>query len=248
MRLKTDIKPKEATFQVVLDALALTPFYQAFLITTEVPAIYFGPKIPGQKFKDLLLEHDILSFIKDLGHTRDITYLTNELTNQAILESKAYQTYYAFASGVKAPKPKYVQKKADSDTSPKKKPVQDTKGTRLKTSAKVAKSDKKKQPAKMPKAKGLNVLSEVPDEQQQKISGTNEGAGVTPEVPDVLKYDSESEEESWTFSQDEEDVKEDSDKNDDIEETESDNDRDNLTHPNLSTYNAKDQEEEKAYE
>ncbi|GJZ27247.1 hypothetical protein Tco_0571500 [Tanacetum coccineum] len=40
MRLKTDIKPKEATFQVVLDALALTPFYQAFLITAEVPAIY----------------------------------------------------------------------------------------------------------------------------------------------------------------------------------------------------------------
>ncbi|GKC50764.1 hypothetical protein Tco_1073509 [Tanacetum coccineum] len=28
MRLKTDIKPKEATFQVVLDTLALTPFYQ----------------------------------------------------------------------------------------------------------------------------------------------------------------------------------------------------------------------------
>ncbi|GKB33687.1 hypothetical protein Tco_0873088 [Tanacetum coccineum] len=40
MRLKTDIKPKEATFQVVLDALALTPFYQAFLITVDVPAIY----------------------------------------------------------------------------------------------------------------------------------------------------------------------------------------------------------------
>ncbi|GJR60191.1 hypothetical protein Tco_1502353 [Tanacetum coccineum] len=37
---KTDIKPKEATFQVVLDALALTPFYQAFLITADVPAIY----------------------------------------------------------------------------------------------------------------------------------------------------------------------------------------------------------------
>ncbi|GJX08577.1 hypothetical protein Tco_0196509 [Tanacetum coccineum] len=40
MRLKTDIKPKEATFQVVLDALALTPFYRAFLITADVPAIY----------------------------------------------------------------------------------------------------------------------------------------------------------------------------------------------------------------
>ncbi|GJZ71738.1 retrovirus-related pol polyprotein from transposon TNT 1-94, partial [Tanacetum coccineum] len=40
IRIKIDIKPKEATFQVVLDALDLTPFYQAFLITTEVPAVY----------------------------------------------------------------------------------------------------------------------------------------------------------------------------------------------------------------
>ncbi|GKA68596.1 hypothetical protein Tco_0768513, partial [Tanacetum coccineum] len=113
MRLKTDIKPKEATFQVLLDALALTPFYCAFLISTNVLAIYmqefwatvyvhkssikftinkkkvsldvdifreilqFCPKIPGQKFEDLLLEHDILSFIRDLGHTRDITYLND---------------------------------------------------------------------------------------------------------------------------------------------------------------------------
>ncbi|GJU09666.1 hypothetical protein Tco_1132062 [Tanacetum coccineum] len=225
MRLKTDIKPKQATFQVVLDALALTPFYHAFLITADVLAIFmqefwatisvhkssirftinkkkvslnvdlfreilqFFPKIPGQKFEDLSLEHDILSFIRDLGHNGDITYLTNiknkdakktnkmsyprltkiiidyfmskdqsisrrnkmfwhtarddtmftsircifrhkdtqvygtilpkELTNQAMLESKAYQTYYAFASGEKAPKPKYVRKKADPDTSPK---------------------------------------------------------------------------------------------------------------------------------
>nr|GEV17531.1 hypothetical protein [Tanacetum cinerariifolium] len=38
----------------------------------------------------------------------------------------------------KTPKPKYVRKKADSDTSPKQKPVQATKGTRLKTKAKLA--------------------------------------------------------------------------------------------------------------
>ncbi|GJR37096.1 hypothetical protein Tco_1212780 [Tanacetum coccineum] len=40
MRLNTYIKPKEATFQVVLDALALTSFYRAFLITADVPTIY----------------------------------------------------------------------------------------------------------------------------------------------------------------------------------------------------------------
>ncbi|GKE09650.1 hypothetical protein Tco_1413201, partial [Tanacetum coccineum] len=44
-----------------------------------------------------------------------------------MLESKAYHTHYAFASGEKASKPKYIQKKTDSDISPKKKPVQATK-------------------------------------------------------------------------------------------------------------------------
>ncbi|GKC88805.1 hypothetical protein Tco_1149454 [Tanacetum coccineum] len=61
----------------------------------------------------------------------------------------------------------------------------------------------------------VDTQSKVPDEQQQKVTGTNEGAGVTPEVPDVPKYDSESNEESWTFSQDDEDAEEESDRNDD---------------------------------
>ncbi|GKC28273.1 hypothetical protein Tco_1035567, partial [Tanacetum coccineum] len=180
MRLKTDIKTKEATFQVVLDALALIPFYRAFLITAD-----FCPKILGQVFEDLPLEQDILSFIRDLGHTRDITYLT--VVNVDYL----HQPWRAFATVInkclsgketgmdkirlsraqilwdmkilreKAPKPKYIQKKVDSDTSPKKKPVQATKGIRLKLKSKVAKRDKKKQPAKKTKAKGLDVLSEI---------------------------------------------------------------------------------------
>ncbi|GKA17848.1 hypothetical protein Tco_0697685 [Tanacetum coccineum] len=87
--------------------------------------------------------------------------LPRHLTNQAMLEFIAYQTYYAYATGEKAPKEKYVQKKTDFDTSPKKKTAPATKGSRLKSSAKVAKSDKKKQPATMPKTKGLAVLSEV---------------------------------------------------------------------------------------
>nr|GEU95234.1 hypothetical protein [Tanacetum cinerariifolium] len=77
MRLHTNIKPKEATFQVVLDALTLTPFYQAFLITAEVLAIY--ERILGynfrKEFEDLPLEHDILSFIRDLVQSRDIIYI-----------------------------------------------------------------------------------------------------------------------------------------------------------------------------
>ncbi|GKE25835.1 hypothetical protein Tco_1441219, partial [Tanacetum coccineum] len=190
MRLKTDIKPKEATFQVVLDALALTPFYQAFLITTEAPAIYmqefwatifihnFALKFQDKSLKTShwnmisSLSLEILGTLETLStslicisrHEDTQVYgtiLPNNLTNQAILESKAYKTYYDFAYEERTLKPKYVRKKADSNTSPKKKPIQATKGTRLKTKAKVAKSDKKKQPVKMPKAKGLDVLYKV---------------------------------------------------------------------------------------
>ncbi|GKF76035.1 hypothetical protein Tco_0225479, partial [Tanacetum coccineum] len=145
-------------------------------------------------------------------------------------------------------KTKYKKKANEPVTPSKSKTASASKGFRLKSPANMAKIDKKKQPATMPKTKGLVVLFEVPDEQQQKVSGTNEGVGVIPEVPDVPKYDSESDEESWTFSQDEEDADEETDVNDDSDETESDNDGDNLTHPNLSTYKAGDQEEEEEEE
>ncbi|GKB72709.1 hypothetical protein Tco_0934121 [Tanacetum coccineum] len=39
-RINPGMKPKEPTYQVVLDALALTTCYPTFLITTEVPVIY----------------------------------------------------------------------------------------------------------------------------------------------------------------------------------------------------------------
>ncbi|GJX36780.1 retrovirus-related pol polyprotein from transposon TNT 1-94 [Tanacetum coccineum] len=196
IRLKTDIKLKEATFQVVLDALALTPFYHALLITVDVPAIYsknFGLQFFNykQKFEDLPLEHDILSFIRDLGHTRDITYLTDvnvdyymklleiicyrhqqELTNRAMLESNAYKTYYAFAFGEKTPKPK-------------------TSNLQRKTKAKGFSCD------------GVNTQSKVPDKQQQKTSCTYKGTDTIPGVPDVLIYESKSAKESWGVSKDE---------------------------------------------
>nr|GEW91336.1 hypothetical protein [Tanacetum cinerariifolium] len=200
MRLKTDNNPKEATFQVVLDALALTPFYRAFLITADKPDQY-------------------------------------------------------------------------------------TKGTRIKTKARVAKFDKKKQPAMKPKSKGLAVLSEValteagcqkskkdfhishasgpgdgvdtqskvPDEQRQKTSGTDERTG-TPGVLDVPVYDYKSDKESWGDSDeeddDENDFKEevainddDSDDNDESDDERTESDCDVIPDPN-KTYKEHDEEEE----
>ncbi|GKB56387.1 retrovirus-related pol polyprotein from transposon TNT 1-94 [Tanacetum coccineum] len=256
------LKSNKPTLQVVLDDLKLTPFYKAFEITTNI-----FPRLPGQKFEDPPLKEEILSFIRDLGHTREIKVLTDVNVNHM------HQPWRSFAAIIID----------ESDTSSKKNTAPASKGSRIKSSTKMAKSDKKKQPATKTKTKGLNVLSEValseaehtklatkkskiqfnsshasssgdgfdtqskvPDEQQQNVSGTNEGAGDGPEVPDVPKYKSETEEESWTFSQgdDDDDNDEETDMNDDSEETESDNDEDNLTHPNLSTFKADDEEEE----
>ncbi|GJR15407.1 hypothetical protein Tco_0798059 [Tanacetum coccineum] len=177
------------------------------------------------------------------------TILSKELTNQAMLESKAYKTYYTFASGEKALKPKYVRKKADSNTSPKQKHVQATKGTRIKTKAKVGKFDKKKQPAKMPKAKGLDVLSKVAltEAEQLKLatkrsktefhsshaSGSDEGTGTILGVLNVPIYESKSEKESWGDSEEEDDNDDDGDSddhNDDNQTEHEEEDVDDIVH------------------
>ncbi|GKF31591.1 hypothetical protein Tco_0101389, partial [Tanacetum coccineum] len=66
---------------------------------------------------------------------------------------------------------------------------------------------------------GIDILSKVPDVQQQTRSGTNEGAGDKLKVPGIPEYRPESKEKSWTFSQgedEEEDEKHDNnDDNDD---------------------------------
>ncbi|GJY35560.1 hypothetical protein Tco_0420938 [Tanacetum coccineum] len=46
------LKPKEETFQVVLDALSLTPCYPTFLITADVPEVYM------HQFWNCIYKHD----------------------------------------------------------------------------------------------------------------------------------------------------------------------------------------------
>nr|GEZ73233.1 hypothetical protein [Tanacetum cinerariifolium] len=64
--------PKEPTYQVVLDALALSPLYPAFLITAEVLEIYMHQH-PNQEFiVPPSSDEEIVSFIKELGYLGDI--------------------------------------------------------------------------------------------------------------------------------------------------------------------------------
>ncbi|GKC71565.1 hypothetical protein Tco_1117448 [Tanacetum coccineum] len=112
--LDDDLEP---ILQVALDALKLTPFYNAFEISADVPEIYMQefwvtvsrhhsllrfklngkshtvsvdnfkdmlnicPKLPSQIFEEPLLEEEILSFIRDLGQTGVIKFLSDVNVN-----------------------------------------------------------------------------------------------------------------------------------------------------------------------
>ncbi|GKF41904.1 hypothetical protein Tco_0125246, partial [Tanacetum coccineum] len=77
--------------------------------------------------------------------------------------------------------------------------------------------------------KRTNFESWVPDKQHRKTSGIDKGTGTKPRVPDVPKYDSESEKESWGDSEeededDENDSEDESDNGDNDDDGNDDND------------------------
>ncbi|GJX62944.1 hypothetical protein Tco_0295844 [Tanacetum coccineum] len=70
MRINPGMKPKEPTYQIALDALALITCYRAFLITAE-----------GQKFDEPPTEEEALSFIRELGHSGEIKYIIDVIVD-----------------------------------------------------------------------------------------------------------------------------------------------------------------------
>nr|GEV92581.1 putative reverse transcriptase domain-containing protein [Tanacetum cinerariifolium] len=141
--------------------------------------------------------------------------LPKELTNQAMLESKAYKTYYAFASGEKTPKPKYVQKKD--------------------------KSDKKKQSAKKPNAKGLAILFEVTltDAEQLKLATKRKSWGDSGEEDENDESDSDDKSDG-----DDNDDGISDDHNDDSDDERTKSDRDEIPDPNLKNVDQTKHEKE----
>ncbi|GJZ21335.1 hypothetical protein Tco_0558374 [Tanacetum coccineum] len=147
-------------------------------------------------------------------------------------------TYYAIATGAESLKPKKTQKKSDSaisfeETPSKEKPAKAKKVVSpTKKPTTKPKPTKKKAPVKADRGK-------VPDEQQRKISGIDKGTGTKPGVPDVPKYDSESEKESWGNSREEDD-----DDEDDYEDESDDDKNYELTDEEDNANNAKEENEE----
>ncbi|GJT83752.1 hypothetical protein Tco_1058094 [Tanacetum coccineum] len=218
LRLSSIIKSKEPTLQVALDTLKLTPFYNAFEISTDVPEIYmqefwvtvsrhhssFCFKLNG-KIHTINIDNfiDILKiYPKFLGQKFDEPPLEEEILSFII--DLRHTGEIKFLSNVNT------------------KPTQASRGKRIKTSAKGDKAAKMKQSAT--KSKGLTVLSEVAlsEADQMKLatkrskkefhsshaSGSGDRVDIQSKVPDEQQH---------TISDDQEKEKEKEKANDDDE-------------------------------
>ncbi|GKC34059.1 hypothetical protein Tco_1046443 [Tanacetum coccineum] len=163
--------------------------------------------------------------------------LPQHLTNQAMLESKAYKTYRAYATSEKTPKPKSTKKKADSESSPKTKLTQASKGKKNQDQAEQIKLATKRSLIQnhISHASGL---------------GADEGTGSIPRVPDVPTYESDDEQISWKSSKEDDDDEvnvsedDDDDNDDDIDKDDEDDDADNQDDENPDDANQDDDNEQ----
>nr|GFB31377.1 hypothetical protein [Tanacetum cinerariifolium] len=141
-----------------------------------------------------------------------------ELTNNEIRNSKAYQEYYACAMGEVAPKPKASARKKKGDSASSTTTPTPTPTTTAEFAPRLSASAKGKRPLRATTTAEPTDLQRTEAEQlklvlkrsrhethisQQSGSGTGEGTGSKPGVPDVPSDDSE-EELSWKSFEDEE--------------------------------------------
>ncbi|GKB62450.1 hypothetical protein Tco_0918636 [Tanacetum coccineum] len=95
-RIPCGLTPREPTFQVVLDAIALTRCYPIFLITTDVLEVYmhqfWNSVVPGRDFDPLPSEEDTVSFLIEPSHTG----VTNSLND--VVVDQMHQPWRTFAA------------------------------------------------------------------------------------------------------------------------------------------------------
>ncbi|GKC27673.1 hypothetical protein Tco_1034967 [Tanacetum coccineum] len=201
-----------------------------------------------------IYDDSLLCTLKFVSKTDDTQkygeLIPNGMINQNIKDSKAYKTYYNFATGKVAPKIAWKFKKIASPSrklSHVKEAEPVKKAKRVKRPAKKSSVvptagvviidtpgesvSKKKALAKADRGKGIELLSDaalleaaqVPDESEDKTTGTNEGTCTKPRVSDVPSYESNSDNESWGDSKDEiNDINDDDNPNDDDSENKDD--------------------------
>ncbi|GKD05434.1 hypothetical protein Tco_1180408 [Tanacetum coccineum] len=223
----------------------------------------------------IICDDSLLGTLKFVSKTQNYqqygALIPDDMINQDIKDSKAYKTYYDFATGKATPKKARKYKKVTSpsrkpspvlEEEPTEKPKRARKPAKKSTNvptACVAIRDtpresvpKNKTPTKVDRGKGMDLLSDaslleaaqVLDESQDKTTSTDEGTGAKPWVPNVPKYLSETKNESWGDSGDDGSNDDDSDevtKDDDEDDVESNANEDKETSDSEKTDSDEDE-------
>nr|GEW33028.1 hypothetical protein [Tanacetum cinerariifolium] len=243
-RIPRGLKPREPTFQVVLYALALTPCYSTFLITTDVPEVYmhqFWNSVPKMKeskaYKTYLgyasgaIRPKIArKFKKAYPSKKDssLVYVDDETANKGkrVKRSAKKCTTTPAIGIVISEAPMEIQSK-------RKEKVDVAYGKGIELLSKVALAEKSQMKEVRKKSlrefhrthpSGSGMIAETPPSvEKTKSSVTREGTGDKPGGFDVTKDDltkngSESESKS-DRQEDEEEVKDDDEKEDEFAHT-----------------------------
>ncbi|GKD29521.1 retrovirus-related pol polyprotein from transposon TNT 1-94 [Tanacetum coccineum] len=186
-------------------------FYPRF---TKIITHYFLVKDKSISMRNRMFMHtarddSLLGTIRFVSRHADTqvygAILPQTMTNQALLDSVAYKTYYTIASGAEPLISRKSQKKSYYAISFEESPSKKKSTKDKKVAAPKPKPTKKKTLVKAARGKGLNVLSEVALSEAAQLKEATKrskkdfhisqasGSG----VPDVPKYDFESEKESW---------------------------------------------------
>ncbi|GJX98834.1 hypothetical protein Tco_0355853, partial [Tanacetum coccineum] len=213
------------TIQVVLDALKLTPFYNALEISADVPKIYM------QEFWVTVTRHH--SSLRDLGHTGEIKFLSDVNVNHM------HQPWRSFASIIN----KCLSGKTTALESLRLSRAQILWGMYHNKHVDyvyllwedLSKVPDEQQQTGSGTNEGDGDKPEVPDVAEYRSESEEESWTF-----------SQGEEENE--DDDEHNNDEDDDQENENQRTESDNEGDDFVHPNLSTYIADDQEKEKKEE
>nr|GEW69015.1 hypothetical protein [Tanacetum cinerariifolium] len=191
MRINLGMKPQEPTYQVVLDALALTTCYPAFLVTAEVPIVYM------HQFWATVMKHmssyrfkiDNKKFYVNVKVFRDILNICLRIQGQEFDEPQLKRKLYLLSSsipmgnvlqeesglccfnlGAEPPRSRKSKKKSNSAISSEESPSKKKFAKAKNIAAAKHKTNKKKAPGKADKGKGLNVLSGEANDDDEKDS------------------------------------------------------------------------------
>nr|GEZ97841.1 hypothetical protein [Tanacetum cinerariifolium] len=214
-RLPSDIQSKEPTLQVVYDVLRNSPFFKAFLVL-DLEAfremLHISPRISGQYFAELPFEEEILEFFRKPSIPR-----RNRVNWHYVRDDVLFSTIKV--RGITKTKGECQKRKGGSasSTTPFTLTATPTPITTVVAAPRLSAATKGKQPARATTPTEPTEVERTEAEQlkivlrrnrqethisQQHGSGTDEGTGSKPGVPDVPSDDSE-EELSWNSSDDE---------------------------------------------